>query len=104
LSRDRDQQRRGRHQNGEDDRSDRWKHSKGELTYKERQISYLEEEGEVRLSIDGVEVGPVSRVGEEEYHIHLFPFRAYPSLEALGRALVDTEGELWVIDRGSPGK
>jgi len=98
LSKDREQQRRGRNQQNEHDHSEQREGLEGELTYKGRQISYMEEKDRVLLWIDGVEVGPVAQFGEE-YETHFFPFRTFPSLEALIRVLVDTEGELWVLDR-----
>jgi hypothetical protein len=33
------------------------------------------------------------------YRSSIFPFRTFDSLEDISRALIDTEGELWVLDR-----
>ena len=72
----------------------------GEIAYKDRQITYREEEGGMVLRIDGVEIDTIARLDDGQYHTHYFPFRGYLTIEALAQALVDTEGEFWILDRG----
>jgi len=100
----------------------------GAGTFGRGDVTFGEEDGAVVIRIDGKPVDLVARVqaapviehlpsatfgpGDEArmaspvaepvvagtYRSTIFPFRTFDSLEDISRALIDTEGELWVLD------
>jgi hypothetical protein len=86
--------------------------------YKGRDISYGERDGALVVEIDGKPVDTIARLEPSElevtgtpeagatpvasltesYSSDVFPFRTYASPDDIARALVDTEGQLWVLD------
>jgi hypothetical protein len=83
-----------------------------EGNYKGRDISYGERDGALELRIDGKPVDTIARLEPERagdpgatpeasltesYSSDFFPFRTYASPDDIARALVDTEGQLWVL-------
>jgi hypothetical protein len=87
--------------------------------YKGRNISYGERDGALVVEIDGKPVDTIARLEPrglelagtpeagatpvasltESYSSDFFPFRTYASPDDIARALVDTEGQLWVLDQ-----
>ena len=91
-----------------------------EETYNGRRITFAEETGTFVVSIDGTPVDTAIRVEQiielgpdatpvagatpeaavrEAFSSDFFPFRTFETPEEIGRALVDTEGQLWILDR-----
>ena len=80
-------------------RKDQDKPPEGKIVYKERQISYKEQRGNIQLRIAGAPIRGIARLDDGQYHTQFFPFRSFPTIEVLAKALVDTEGQLWVLSR-----
>jgi hypothetical protein len=84
-----------------DDRQERSEPPGGEFEYKGRQIHYQEKaNGRVALTIDGIPIAEPTHI-DEQYYTVFFPFRGFPSIEAIAKALVDTEGASWTLRRDS---
>lgn len=80
-------------------RKDQSKSPEGKMVYKHRQITYREEEGNIQLQIAGVPINGITRLDDGQYHTQFFPFQSFPTIEALVKALVDTEGQFWVLGK-----
>jgi hypothetical protein len=80
-------------------RKDQSKRLERKMVYKDRQISYREGRDSIQLQIAGVPIRGVARLGDGQYHTQFFPFRSFPTIEVLAKALVDTEGQLWVLSK-----
>jgi hypothetical protein len=84
-----------------DDQPERSEPPGGEFEYKGRQIHYQERpDGRIVLTIDGIAIPEPTHIGAQYYTV-FFPFRGYPSIEAIAKALVDTEGASWTLRRDS---
>lgn len=77
------------HQHGEQDEHGRT------FKYRNRTIELLDEPGHVHVKIDGEHLH-AARVGPGAYHSHTLMYQEFPTLESLARALVETQGTLWL--------
>jgi hypothetical protein len=68
----------------------------GQFEYKGRKIAYKLTDQGADLTIDGVPIISPSRI-DGQYHTHMFMYRSFPTVEALAKALVDTEGKTWIL-------
>ena len=75
----------------------------GEFVHKGRKIAYRITEQGADLTIDGIPIMSPTRI-DGQYHTHMFMYRSFPTVEALAKALVETEGKIWVLrtSGGSP--
>jgi hypothetical protein len=73
----------------------------GQLEYKGRKIEYKLTEQGADLMIDGISVMSPARI-DGRYHTHTFMYRSFPTVEALAKALVETEGQTWLLGQGGP--
>ena len=63
--------------------------------YRNRTIELADEPGHVHVKIDGEHLH-AARIDPGSYHSHILMYQDFPTLESLARALVDTEGTLWL--------
>ena len=75
------------------------KAAKGKIFYKDRDITYREERNNVHLQIAGVPIHRITRLDDGQYHSQFFPFRSFSTIEALAKALVDRDGQLWILSK-----
>jgi hypothetical protein len=69
-----------------------------ETLHRNRRIAIREADAGIEMHIDGVPV-EVTRVAPGRYYSLILPFKEYPTAETLAKALVDTEGKLWLLGR-----
>ena len=63
--------------------------------YRNRTIELLDEPGHIHVKIDGEHLH-AARIAPGSYHSHLLMYQDFATLESLARALVDTQGSLWL--------
>ena len=64
-----------------------------------KEITIRDDANHFELRIDGIPIPMVSRLAPHEYASMTFPQQNFPTAEALAKALAETEGKLWVLDR-----
>jgi hypothetical protein len=70
-----------------------------EMNHAGKAISIRDDATHFELRIDGIPIPMVSRLAPNEYATMFFPQQDFPTAEAMAKALVETEGKLWVLDR-----
>jgi hypothetical protein len=68
--------------------------------YRNRTVELADEPGHVHVKIDGEHLH-AARIAPGSYHSHILMYQDFPSLESLARALIDTQGALW-LPAGQP--
>jgi hypothetical protein len=63
--------------------------------YRDRTVELVDEPGHVHVKIDGEHLH-AARVEPGSYHSHILMYQDFPTLESLARALVESEGTLWL--------
>jgi hypothetical protein len=70
-----------------------------EMSHAGKAIAIRDDATHFELRIDGIPVAMVSRLAPHQYATMVFPQQDFPTAEAMAKALAETEGKLWVLDR-----
>ena len=68
-----------------------------ELAYRDRSIRLVQMDEGLMLEIDEIPVDMVAMTDDGTFHCGLLPFQHFLSFEDLAVAVVDAEGQLWVL-------
>jgi hypothetical protein len=71
-----------------------------EMRHAGKLIAIRDDPHHFELRIDGIQIPMVSRLGPHEYATMTLPHQNFTTAEAMAKALAETEGTLWVLDRG----
>jgi hypothetical protein len=70
-----------------------------EMSHAGKTIAIRDDATHFELRIDGIPIPMVSRLSPHQYATMVFPQQDFPTAEAMAKALAETEGKLWVLDR-----
>jgi hypothetical protein len=70
-----------------------------EMRHAGKAIAIRDDATHFELRIDGIPIPMVSRLSPNQYATMVFPQQDFPTAEAMAKALAETEGKLWFLDR-----